>query len=404
MTYLLLGISTGILFVAAMNLKQVCILSPHMKLKEKIKDTIIVILLWPFAVATMYDLWYNLGIYISCVFAGTTFRRNIMNDKNVVQIRHYVNNTKGELCFKKLATIDMGCVEELIIGEEHKGDTFVSIYGLSDDTKPISQIVPKGVSFCSITTLDFLKQLKKNGLVGLQRVEPDQEIKFDFDDSKIDSFNLAFPEEVFCYVFDDIHAIYVTKAMDLNAESEELDSSSLMEFKDQLYNEVRITSDNTIFMIDYTQHEAYAIDSEKKEIMNCEFEGNDPEDRFTRVRVGDTILKYIYNSIGYLERIDIEKTNEDNDYGYYLKILEEDEKNHKREHVTVTYMVPFLKDTAGVFVYSKDCRIYRTDNVYIERGRVTEWETSYRVLSDQEESDLNDAFAKTLENSLYITE
>ena len=59
---------------------------------------------------------------------------------------------------------------------------------------------------------------------------------------------------------------------------------------------------------------------------------------------------------------------------------------------------------SNVFVYSKDCRIYRTDTIYLERDKVLEWETSYRVLTDTEEADLNDAFAKTLENSSYIVD
>ena len=61
-----------------------------------------------------------------------------------------------------------------------------------------------------------------------------------------------------------------------------------------------------LFMVDYTNHEAYALDSNRNEIMNCEFEGYDCEDRFTRVRIGETILKYVYNN-GYLDHIDIEK-------------------------------------------------------------------------------------------------
>ena len=327
-----------------------------------------------------------------------------MNDKSVVQIRHLVNNSKGEVSFKKLATMTMGCVEEIVTEDERKGDTFVTIYGLNEDDKPISQIVPKGVTFCNTTTLDFLRELKNNGLVGLRRVEAEKEIKFDFNDDKIDSFNLIFPEEVFCYIFDKINTVYVTKATDLDTDTDNIDSPSVLEFKDQLYNEIHINATSILFMIDYTQHEAYALDYDMTEIMNCEFSSEDPENSFTRVRVGETILKYTYNSIGYLEKIDVERTDEDNEYGYYLKIVEEDENNRKREHVTVTYMVPFLKDTGGVFIYSKDCRIYRTDNIYIERDKVLEWETSYRVLSDKEEYDLNDAFTKTLENSTYITD
>ena len=404
MSYLILAIATGILFVLDMNLKEVCILSRKVKLKEKIGNTFIVMIFWPFALSTIYDLWFNFIVYISCLFAGTTFRRNIMNDKSVVQIRHLVNNSKGEVSFKKLATMTMGCVEEIVTEDERKGDTFVTIYGLNEDDKPISQIVPKGVTFCNTTTLDFLRELKNNGLVGLRRVEAEKEIKFDFNDDKIDSFNLIFPEEVFCYIFDKINTVYVTKATDLDTDTDNIDSPSVLEFKDQLYNEIHINATSILFMIDYTQHEAYALDYDMTEIMNCEFSSEDPENSFTRVRVGETILKYTYNSIGYLEKIDVERTDEDNEYGYYLKIVEEDENNRKREHVTVTYMVPFLKDTGGVFIYSKDCRIYRTDNIYIERDKVLEWETSYRVLSDKEEYDLNDAFTKTLENSTYITD
>jgi hypothetical protein len=175
-----------------------------------------------------------------------------------------------------------------------------------------------------------------------------------------------------------------------------------MEFKDQLYNEIHINDNSILFMIDYTQKESYAMDHNMNEIMNCEFSGNDPENSFTRVKIGDTILKYTYNPIGYLEKIDVESSNEDNEYTYYLKIVESDEKNHKRESITVTYVVPFLKDTGNVYVYSEDCRIYRTDNIYLERNKIIEWETFYRVLTDKEESDLNDAFIKTVENSSYI--
>lgn len=398
LAYLLLGISAGILFIAAINLKEICILAPTVKLKEKLYGAIGVIFVWPVALFTMYELWYNFCMYLSCLFAGSTFRGKLMNDKNVVQLRHIVMNSKGEVSFKKLATVSMGCVEELIVGDEHNGDTFVTIYGLEE--KPKSQIVPHGVSFCSSTTLDFLKELKENGLMGLQRVEAEKEIKFDFNDTKLENFNMVFPEDVFCYVFEDINTVYVTKATEIDDDS--VSDSNLMEFKDQLYNEVHINSNSILFMIDYSNHEAYALDHEMNEIMNCEYEGNDPEDHFTRVRVGDTILKYVYNSIGYLDRIDIDKTDEDNDYGYYLKIDERDETNRKREHITITYMVPYLKDTGNVFVYSKDCRIYRTDTIYLERDKVLEWETSYRILTDVEEADLNDAFSKTLENSNYI--
>lgn len=402
-SYLLLGIATGILFVAAVNLKEVCILTKPTKFREKFTNTISVIFLWPFALSTIYELWYNFAMYVSCVFAGTTFRRRIMNDKKLVQIRQLVKNSKGEVAFKKLATTSMGCVEELITGETNKGDTFITIYGL--DEKPISQIVPKGITFCSTTTLDFLRELKNNGLVGLRRVKADNEIKFDFNDDNISTFSLVFPEEVFCYIFDKINTVYVTKAMELDPDmSESLDNPSLLEFKDQLYNEIHINSYSQLFMIDYTNHEAYALDHEMSEIMNCEYEGNDPEDKFTRVRIGDTVLKYVYNSIGYLDHIDKDKTNEDDTYGYFLKIVEEDETNKKREHITVTYMVPYLKDTGNVFVYSEDCRIYRTDNIIIDRGKIYDWEINYRILSDKEEADLNDAFAKTLENSSYIVD
>lgn len=402
-SYILLGFSAGILFIIAINLKEVCILTQSSKLKEKVKGILAVIFFWPYALPAIYDLWFNFGVYISCVFAGTTFRRNIMNDKNLVQIRHLVNNTKGEVSFKKLATKSMGCVEELVTEEERKGDTYVSIYGLEEDNdKPISQIVPKGVTFCNTTTLDFLRELKNNGLVGLRRVEPEKEIRFDFNDDKIDNFSLVFPEEVFCYIFNKINTVYVTKAMELDTESEGIDNPSLMEFKDQLYNEIHINDNSILFMIDYTQKESYAMDHNMNEIMNCEFSGNDPENSFTRVKIGDTILKYTYNPIGYLEKIDIESSNEDNEYTYYLKIVESDEKNHKRESITVTYVVPFLKDTGNVYVYSEDCRIYRTDNIYLERNKIIEWETFYRVLTDKEESDLNDAFIKTVENSSYI--
>ena len=399
--YILLGIATGIIFVLDINLKEICVLSPVTKFKDKIIGTITVIVFWPYALYRVYDLWYNLLIYMSCLLAGSTFRRNIMTDKSVIQLKEIVNDNKGNTVFKKIATTNMGCIEELITDEEeHNGDTYVTIYGLGDE--PSSQIVPPGISFCNATTLDFLKELKANGLVGLQRVEAEQEIKFEFDNTAIKSFNLVFPESVFCYIFDNINAVYVTQATE--TDDDKISDSNLMEFQSQLCNEVHVNSYNILFMIDYTNHEAYALNSDLEEIMNCEYEGNDPEDRFTRVKVGDTILRYIYSPTGYLDRIDVEKTDEDNTFGYYLKIVERDEVHKRREHVTVTYMVPYIKDTGNVLVYSTDCRLYRTDNIYLEKGKITEWQIDYRILSDKEEDDLNDAFTKTVENSVYIVE
>ena len=325
-----------------------------------------------------------------------------MSNKDIVQIKHLVQDKNGVVSFKKLATSNMGCVEELITDGEHKGKTFVTVYGLQD--KPSSQIVPAGISFCSTTTLDFLREIKNNGLVGLKRIEPDKEIRFDFNETSIKSFNLVFPEEVFCYIFEDINAVYVTKAIDLDLDDNKVqpNDTSLMNLKDQLCNEIHINNEQILFMIDYSNKEAYALTKDLKEIMNCEFEGNDPEDKFKRVRLGDTILRYEYNPIGYLDKIVIESNEDDNEYGYFLKIDEYDEKYKRREHVTVTYVVPYIKDTGTVLVYSENCRLYRTDNIYIERGKVLEWQIEYRILSDEEEADINDAFFKTLENSEFI--
>jgi len=396
-SYLVLGFSTSLLFLVAINLKEICILGTVSKFRTKFIEAVLLLILWPFALDLIYELWYNFCMYLSCLFAGETFRRNVMSDKNLIQIRHIVCDNKGEVAFKKLATNTMACIEELIIDGEDKGKTFVTIFGLEE--KPKSQIVPNEVSFASITTLEFLKELKENGLVGLRRVEAEKEIKFDFENTKIESFNLVFPEEVFCYTFEDISTVYVTKAIAEDNE-DNISDLNLMQFKDQLYNEVKINSNNMLFMVDYTNHEAYALDSNRNEIMNCEFEGYDCESKFTRVRIGETILKYVYNN-GYLDHIDIEKTNNENNFGYYLKVDELDKKRNN-QHITVTYAVPYLRDIGNVYIYSENCRIYRTDNIYIDKGKVVELETDYRILSDEEEIDLNDAFSKTLENSSYI--
>ena len=405
--YLVLGLSAGLLFAVTISLKEICVLSPVTKIKDKILGVITVIFFWPFAITRIYDLWYNFCIFISCLFSGSTFRRNIMNNKNVSQLRYLVNTSKGELSFKKLATTNMGCIEESILSGEQKGNTFVTIYGLEE--KPISQIVPTGISFCSTTTLDFLKELKTNGLVGLKRVGAEKEIKFDFstESKPLKEFSLVFPEEVFCYIFQDISTVYVTKAMELDEEkTDSIENPSLMEFKNQLLHEVHINQDNILFMVDYNNHEAYALDSETNEIMNCEYEGNDPEDHFTRVRIGEDILKYQYNELGYLDKISVERSTKSPKYGYYLKVDEVDDTSirKKSQHLTITYVVPYLKDTGNVFVYSEDRRIYRTDDIYLEKDKILEWNIEYRVLSDEEEEELNDAFAKTLKNGDIITD
>jgi hypothetical protein len=321
-----------------------------------------------------------------------------MSDDRVIRFSHIVYDNNNNLLYRKFATEIAGCVEETITEDgDNKGNLYCTIHGI--DKEPLCQIIPPDISFCNTTILEFIYTMRNNGIPGIQRVKEYGDIKLQFEDNnELEDITLVIPQEVILFSFTSLGSVYIIKASDIG-ESNQLviNDKELFNIEKQMIHEVHTNDKFDILMIDYDNNEAYALDKDRNEIMNCEFNIKDHNFYFTKVKIGDIVLNYEYDDLDTV--INVEAINNKSEYGYFIRIDESDDINiTKLKHITVTYPVPFVIDIGNVYIYSDNCRIYRTDDINIDNGKIVEMKSDYRLFNDEEEQELHRAFSLAADN------
>ena len=396
--YITTGIACGILYLITLYLKERNILTKQIPIKDRIIFFILIIIQWPTGITNLYELFYNFLLFFYNFVIGNTFRGDLMSDDRVIRFSHIVYDNNNNLLYRKFATEIAGCVEETITEDgDNKGNLYCTIHGI--DKEAISQIIPPDISFCSTTILEFIYTMRNNGIPGIQRVKEYGDIKLQFEDNnELEDITLVIPQEVLLFSFTSLGSVYIIKAPDFGiSDRYTIDGEEIFNIEKQMIHEIHTNDKFDLLMIDYDNNEAYVLDKDRNEIMNCEFNIKDHNFYFTKVKIGDIVLNYKYDDLDTV--INVEAINNKSEYGYFIRIDESDDINiTKLKHVTVTYPVPFVIDIGNVYIYSDNCRIYRTDDINIDNGKIVEMKSDYRLFNDEEEKELHRAFSLAADN------
>ena len=258
----------------------------------------------------------------------------------------------------------------------------VDIIGISD--QELSNSAPIDIDFDNPITLEFTKFIKENGLAGLENIPANVEKEFIIGENGT-NISLVFEEDVLACNFSEMNSLYIFKPIEETEKGIKLQNKFINEFHYDKEN-------NILLIIDYSNNESYAIQGKDDQLFSCKFTGIDPEDNYEKVKYGDTILNYHYNSSNELDSISCNQSEDVN----YLRIDDIDGRNNTVS--TITYPVPFVRSLGKIHVTHNDYKIYCTESITKYNDVIESRVKEYRVFTNKEEEDLKIAFKRTVQN------
>lgn len=386
-SYLTLGIIVGCIFIITLNLKVRVILSQYSTIRNKFAYFFIVSLLWPVCVYKLMSILESQFSYIGSLLKGRGINSKLMKKDKICKIKT-IYYQDGVEKLRELSTEEVYTSQEILYQKDPNDENKlqlvkkVDIIGISD--QELSNSAPIDIDFDNPITLEFTKFIKENGLAGLENIPANVEKEFIIGENGT-NISLVFEEDVLACNFSEMNSLYIFKPIEETEKGIKLQNKFINEFHYDKEN-------NILLIIDYSNNESYAIQGKDDQLFSCKFTGIDPEDNYEKVKYGDTILNYHYNSSNELDSISCNQSEDVN----YLRIDDIDGRNNTVS--TITYPVPFVRSLGKIHVTHNDYKIYCTESITKYNDVIESRVKEYRVFTNKEEEDLKIAFKRTVLN------